>query len=77
VHTLVETAVPRSQQHRAAVSSILESARKSADPGDYAESLRWVRALEAIGQQNPPRYQAKPLAWNRQPVANSSGRGSS
>ena len=69
MRTLVEAPVPPSRQHRAAVSRRLGWAQESADRGDYADALLWFHVLEATGEQIPPEYQSKRLAWNRQLIA--------
>jgi hypothetical protein len=70
VNTFLE--VLPAERHRAAVRRSLGWAQESADHGD---ALAWIRMLEAIGEQLPPRYQAKRQAWGDQLVANRVNRG--
>jgi hypothetical protein len=57
--------------HEAAVERSLRWAQESADHGDYARALGWIRVLEAIGEQIPPDYQARRRVWKTQLVAGS------
>jgi hypothetical protein len=51
------------------VRSSLRWAQESADRGDYADALGWIRVLEAIGEPIPPAYQAKRRVWDDELVA--------
>ena len=73
--TLVEASAQPSERHRAAVRSSLRWAQESADRGDYADALGWIRVLEAIGAPIPPAYQAKRRVWDDELVANCADRG--
>ena len=62
------------ERHRTAVRRSLGWAQESADRGDYADALGWIRVLEAIGEQLPPGYEGKCRAWGDQLVANRNNR---
>lgn len=51
-------------RHLAAVARSLGWAQESAERGDYADALAWIRTVEAIGEQLPPSYQTKRRAWH-------------
>jgi hypothetical protein len=73
MRTLVEAPTDRSDPHLAAVRRSLGRAQESADRGDYADALGWIRVLEAIGEQIPPGYHAKRRAWDAQLAAKHTG----
>jgi hypothetical protein len=75
VSTFIEAPADPLERHRAAVRRSLGWAQESADRGDYADALGWIRVLEAIGERLPPGYQAKRQAWGDQLVANRYNRG--
>jgi hypothetical protein len=75
VSSLVEGPANPLERHRAAVRRSLGWAQESADRGDYANALGWIRVLEAIGEQRSPGDQAKRQAWGDQVVANRDNRG--
>lgn len=56
-------------RHRTAVRRSLGWAQESADRGDYADALGWIRVLEAIGEEIPPGYRARRRAWELELVA--------
>ena len=68
--TSIEASGDAPQRHLTAVRRSLGWAQESADRGDYADALGWIRVLEAIGEQLPPGYQAKRRAWHDELVAN-------
>ncbi len=73
--TLVELPANPLERHRAAVRRSLRWAQESADCGDYADALLWIRVLDAIGEQLPPAYEAKRRAWGDQLVTSGAKRG--
>ena len=64
--TLTAASAQPVDRHKAAVSNSLGRAQESADCGDCADAFKWIRTLEAIGEQLPPEYQAKRLTWEGQ-----------
>ena len=57
-------ALPSSiDRHVAAVARTLGWAQESADGGDYADALKWIQTVEAIGERIPPGYVTKREAW--------------
>jgi hypothetical protein len=70
VSTFVEVSASPIERHRAAVGRSLGWAQESADRGDYADALGWIRVLEAIGERLPPSFEAKRRAWGDQLAAN-------
>ena len=73
--TFVDVPANPPERHRAAVRRSLGWAQESADCGDYADALLSIRALDAIGEQLPPAYEAKRRAWGDQLVTNGAKRG--
>lgn len=55
--------ITASDRHLAAVSRSLEWARESAERGDYADALAWVRVVEATGTQLPPGFRDQRQVW--------------
>ena len=41
-------------RHLAAVAGTLGWAQESAERGDYADALKWIQTVEAIGEPIPP-----------------------
>jgi hypothetical protein len=68
--TSIEASADPSERHLTAVRRSLGWAQESADRGDYADALGWIRMLEAIGEQLPREYQAKGRAWHAELAAN-------
>ncbi len=58
------TSQDRASRHSAAVKRSLRWAQESADRGDYADALGWIKVLETIGERVPPSYLAKSRVWN-------------
>lgn len=52
-----------SDRHLAAVSRSLGWAQESAERGDYADALAWVKVVEATGSQLPPRFRDQRQVW--------------
>jgi hypothetical protein len=58
-----EDATTRYVRHLEAVSRSLAMADASAERGDFADALAWVRTVEAIGDPLPDPYRRKRQAW--------------
>ena len=63
-----------SDRHTAAAARTLSWADESAERGDYADALAWLRTLEAAGDQLSPEYAAKCERWRRAAAADSPAR---
>ena len=50
-------------KHLAAVAGTLCWADESAARGDYADALRWVEMIEALGDPLPHEYETKRRSW--------------
>jgi hypothetical protein len=61
-----QSSADRNDRHGSAVNMSLAWAQNSADRGDYADALAWIRVLDAIGERIPPSYEAKRRAWDGQ-----------
>ncbi len=66
MRTVLEERLDPVERHVAAVRGSFRWAQESADRGDHADALDWIRVLEAIGEEIPPSYKAKRRAWEDQ-----------
>ena len=55
--------MPRTKLHDAAVTRTLAWANEAAAREEYADALRWLAVLDAIGDPLPAGYATKQVAW--------------